>query len=178
VPFSRELWIERDDFMENPPKKFFRMAVGQEVRLRFAYFVTCTEVIRNDAGELVELRATYDPATRGGDAPDGRKVRGTIHWVSARHAVDAEIRLYDHLFSVEAPGSGGDWLADLNPRSLSVVESAKLEPALTDARPGETVQFERLGYFCADPAGTPARPVFNRTVGLRDSWAAAAKKGG
>ena len=178
VPFGRELWIERDDFMEDPPKKFFRMAVGQEVRLRFAYLVTCTQVVKDAAGEIVELRATYDPATRGGDAPDGRKVRGTIHWVSAAHAVDAEVRLYDHLFAAEDPGRERDWLADLNPASLVVRTGAKLEPALAAATPDETVQFERLGYFCADPDGSPASSVFNRTVGLRDGWAAQTKKGG
>ena len=178
VPFGRELWIERDDFMEDPPKKFFRMAVGQEVRLRFAYLVTCTAVIRNDAGDVVELRATYDPATRGGDAPDGRKVRGTIHWVSASHAVDADVRLYDHLFRVESPGADGEWLDEINPDSLVVRSGAKLEPALAAAEPGETVQFERIGYFCPDPDGTRERPVYNRTIGLRDSWAAQTKKGG
>jgi glutaminyl-tRNA synthetase len=178
VPFGRELWIERDDFMEDPPKKFFRMAIGQEVRLRFAYLVTCTDVVKNEAGGIVELRATYDPATRGGDAPDGRKVRGTIHWVSAAHAVDAEVRLYDHLFAVENPGAGEDWLDDLNPDSLVVRRRARLEPALATARPGETVQFERIGYFCPDPDGTASGPVFNRTIGLRDSWVAQTKKGG
>ncbi|MEK9662622.1 MAG: glutamine--tRNA ligase, partial [Alphaproteobacteria bacterium] len=177
VPFGRELWIERDDFMEDPPKKFHRMAVGQEVRLRFAYFVTCTGVIKDGQGNVVELRATYDPATRGGDSPDGRKVRGTIHWVSAAHAVDAEVRLYDHLFAAENPG-GDDWREDINPDSLIVCDGAKLESSLAAALPGETVQFERVGYFCPDPDSMSARPVFNRTIGLRDSWAAQKKKGG
>ena len=178
VPFGRELWIERVDFMEDPPKKFFRMAVGQEVRLRFAWLVTCTAVVKDEAGEVVELRCTYDPASRGGNAPDGRKVRGTIHWVSSAHAVDAEVRLYEHLFQAENPGANGDYVDDLNPDSLRVLSGAKLEPALADAQLGQTVQFERTGYFCADPEGTPDHPVFNRTIGLRDSWAAEKKKGG
>jgi glutaminyl-tRNA synthetase len=178
VPFGRELWIERDDFMEEPPKKFFRMAVGQEVRLRFAYFVTCTGVEKDASGAIVELRATYDPLTRGGDSPDGRKVKGTIHWVSAAHAIDAEVRLYEHLFVAENPGADGEWLEDINPASLVVRQGAKLEPALADAPAGETVQFERTGYFCADPDGMPDAPVFNRTIGLRDSWAAQAKRDG
>ena len=172
IPFGRELWIERADFMEDPQKKFFRLAPGREVRLRFAYLATCTEVVRGADGEIAELRCTIDPASRGGTAPDGRKVRGTIHWVSAAHALDAEVRLYDRLFSAEIPGSGGrDWLDDLNPESLTVVRNAKLEPALADAEPGETLQFERTGYFAPDPDSGPARPVFNRTVTLRDSWA-------
>ena len=176
IPFGRELWIERADFMEDPPRKFFRLAPGREVRLRFAYLATCTDVVRDAAGEIAELRCVIDPASRGGTAPDGRKVRGTIHWVSAAHALDAEVRLYDRLFSAEIPGSGGrDWLDDLNPASLTVVPNAKLEPALADAEPGETLQFERTGYFAPDPDGfrdgSPARPVFNRAVTLRDSWA-------
>jgi glutaminyl-tRNA synthetase len=172
VPFSRELWIERDDFMEDPPKKFFRLGPGREVRLRYAYFITCREVIKDDAGIVVELRCTYDPATRGGDAPDGRKVRGTLHWVSAAHAMAAEVRLYDHLFARPDPGAGsdGDFLADLNPDSLERI-TGLVEPALAETRPGEAVQFERLGYFTPDPDTTPDRPVFNRTVALRDSWA-------
>jgi glutaminyl-tRNA synthetase len=170
VPFSRELWIERDDFMEDPPKKFFRLAPGREVRLRYAYFVTCREAVRNAAGEVVELRCTYDPATRGGDAPDGRKVKATLHWVSAAHAVAAEVRLYDHLFARPDPGADGDVLADLNPRSFEVLDDCRLEPNLPDLPPGEALQFERQGYFCLDPDTTPERPVFNRTVGLRDSW--------
>ena len=176
VPFSRELYIERDDFMEDPPKKFFRLGPGREVRLRYAYFVTCTDVIKDEAGEIVELRCTYDPETRGGNAPDGRKVKGTIHWVSAEHAVAAEARLYDHLFANPSPGSDGDWLDDLNPDSLSVVEGAKLEPSLAEVPQGETVQFERLGYFCPDPDSGAGALVFNRSIGLRDSWAKMQKK--
>ena len=172
IPFGRELWIERADFMEDPPKKFFRLAPGREVRLRFAYLMTCTDIVRGTDGEIVELRCVIDPDSRGGSAPDGRKVRGTIHWVSAAHALDAEVRLYDRLFNAEIPGSGGrDWLDDLNPESLTVVRNAKLEPALADAAIGETLQFERTGYFAPDPDGTPVRPIFNRTVTLRDSWA-------
>ena len=172
VPFSRVVYIEQDDFREDPPKKFFRLAPGREVRLRNAYFVTCTAVVKNDAGEIVELRGTYDPATRGGDAPDGRKVKATLHWVSAAHAVEADVRLYDRLFSVENPGAGdSDFLTQLNPASLETVRGAKLEPSLAQAKPGARYQFERLGYFCADPTTTPERPVFNRTVGLKDSWA-------
>ena len=172
IPFGRELWIERGDFMEDPPKKFFRLAPGREVRLRFAYLATCTDAVRGADGKIAELRCTVDPASRGGAAPDGRKVRGTIHWVSAAHAADAEVRLYDRLFDAEIPGSGGrDWLDDLNPDSLTVVRNAKLEPALAGAAPGETLQFERTGYFAPDPDGTPSRTVFNRTVTLRDSWA-------
>ena len=177
VPFGREIWIERDDFMEDPPNKFFRLAPGREVRLRAAYFITCTEVVRNDAGEAVELRCTYDPATRGGDAPDGRKVKGTLHWVSAARAIDAEVRLYEPLFSVEDPGAAEDFLSTLNPGSLDVLTGCKLEPALAGLAAGEVVQFERLGYFCPDPDGTAAAPVFNRTVGLRDSFAKAMAKG-
>ena len=174
VPFSRELWIEREDFRENPPRKFFRLAPGREVRLRYAYLVTCREVVRDDAGRVVELRCTYDPATRGGDAPDGRKVRGTLHWVSARHAVEADVRLYDRLFSVAHPEEDRerDFVELLNPDSLRVVERCKVEPMLAAAKPGERYQFERKGYFCVDPDTTPAsRPIFNRTVTLRDSWA-------
>ena len=169
VPFGREIYVERDDFMEDPPKKFHRLAIGQEVRLRFAYFVTCHEAIKDDAGNVVELRCTYDPETRGGDAPDGRKVRGTIHWVSATDAITAEVRVYDHLFREEEPGKERDWLDDLNPDSLTVRKTCFLEPAL--AQTDGVVQFERLGYFCPDPDSAPDAPVFNRTVGLRDSWA-------
>lgn len=176
VPFGRELYVERDDFMEDPPKKFHRLAIGQEVRLRFAYFVTCHEVIKDAAGNVVELRCTYDPETRGGDAPDGRKVRGTIHWVFAASAQTAEVRLYDHLFAEEEPGAERDWLDDLNPDSLSVRETCYLEPALAQAEAGVPIQFERLGYFCADPDSTPDALVFNRTVGLRDSWSKAKGK--
>jgi glutaminyl-tRNA synthetase len=172
VPFSRVVYIERDDFLEDPPKKFFRLAPGREVRLRGAYFITCRDVVKDDAGGIVELRCTYDPATRGGDAPDGRKVKATLHWVSAAHAVDAEVRLYDRLFSVENPGSGdSDFLTQLNPASLELLSSAKLEPSLAAAKPGDRYQFERLGYFCADTTAAPGKPVFNRTVGLKDSWA-------
>ncbi len=177
VPFSREIYIERRDFMEDPPRKFFRLAPGREVRLRYAYFITCREAVKNAAGEVTELRCTYDPETRGGDAPDGRKVKGTIHWVSAAHALDAEVRLYDHLFTEAAPGAGGDMLDDLNPESLTVLRDCRLEPGLSDARPGAPIQFERQGYFCLDPESTPERPVFNRTVALRDTWAKMQKKG-
>ena len=171
VPFSRELYIERDDFMEDPPKKFFRLAPGREVRLRYGYFITCTDVIKDDAGEVVELRCTYDPETRGGQSPDGRKVKGTIHWVSARHAVEAEVRLYEHLFTSERPDEEADFLSTLNPNSLATVANAKVEPSLADALPGERFQFERLGYFAVDPDSGPGSPVFNRTVSLRDKWA-------
>ena len=178
VPFSREFYIEQDDFMEDPPKKFFRLGPGREVRLRYAYFVTCTDVIKNDAGELVELRCTYDPETRGGNAPDGRKVKGTLHWVSAEHTVDAEVRLYDRLFEAEEPGKDRDILEDLNPESLEVLTACKLEPALAEAEIGKAVQFERLGYFTPDPDGSVEAPVFNRTITLRDTWAKVQKKGG
>ncbi len=171
VPFGRELYIERDDFMEDPPKKFFRLAPGREVRLRNAYLITCHEVIKNADGEITELRCTYDPATRGGDAPDGRKVKATLHWVSAAHAVTSEVRLYDRLFSAEFPGTGdSDFLTQINPHSLERVPNAQLEPSLATHPSGTRVQFERLGYFCVDPDSTPARPVFNRTVTLKDSW--------
>jgi len=177
VLFSRELYIERSDFMEDPPRKFFRLGPGREVRLRYAYFVTCTDVIKDDAGNVTELRCTYDPASRGGNSPDGRKVKGTVHWVSAQHGIDAEVRLYDHLFNRPDPGADGDYLADLNPDSLEVLTGCKVEPALAETAAGETVQFERTGYFCADPDGTAERPVFNRTVGLRDTWAKIQAKG-
>ena len=178
IPFGRELYVERDDFMENPPKKFYRLAPGREVRLRYAYFVTCREVVKNAAGEVVELRCTYDPATRGGNAPDGRKVQATLHWVSAAHAVPAEIRLYNPLFTRPDPGADGNLFADLNPNSLEVLTDARLEPALAAALPGAPVQFERQGYFCVDSDSRSGRPVFNRTVGLRDSWAKAQAAGG
>jgi len=177
VPFGREIYIERDDFMEDPPKKFFRLAPGREVRLRFAYFLTCREVVKDAAGNIVELRCTYDPATKGGNAPDGRKVKATIHWVSAADSVPAEVRLYDHLFARPDPGADGDFLADINPQSLDVLTDCRLEPSLGAIAPGQAVQFERLGYFCPDPDGTPAKPVFNRTIGLRDTWAKVAAKG-
>jgi glutaminyl-tRNA synthetase len=171
VPFSRELYIERDDFMEDPPKKFFRLAPGREARLRGAYFVTCQEAVKNAAGEIVELRCTYDPATRGGDAPDGRKVKATLHWVSVAHALDVEVRLYDRLFNSEQPGATHDYKADLNPASLEVLTHARLEPSVAGAAPGTRYQFERLGYFCVDPDSTPGALVFNRTVTLKDAWA-------
>jgi len=179
VPFSRELYIERDDFMEDPPKKFFRLGPGREVRLRYAYFVTCTDFIKNEAGEVIELRCTYDPETKGGNAPDGRKVKATMHWVSAEHAIDAEVRLYDHLFKEEMPGAAtGDILDDLNPESLEVLSNCKLEPALAEPQAGSrAVQFERLGYFCPDLGSAPGAPVFNRTATLRDAWAKAKAKG-
>lgn len=176
VAFAREIYVERNDFMEDPPRKFFRLGPGREVRLRYAYLVTCTDVVKNDAGEVIELRCTYDPDSRGGNAPDGRKVRGTIHWVSAEHAVNADVRLYDHLFTQEEPGSGDDWLDGLNPDSLKTVQ-ALLEPSLADLPAGETVQFERLGYFCRDADSTADRPVFNRTASLRDTWAKQKTKG-
>ncbi|MBD3856354.1 MAG: glutamine--tRNA ligase/YqeY domain fusion protein [Acidobacteria bacterium] len=171
VPFGRELYIERADFMEEPPKKFFRLAPGREVRLRYAYFITCRDVIKDDTGEVVELRCTYDPETRGGDSPDGRKVKATLHWVSAAHAVGAEVRLYDHLFNRPDPGADGDLLDDLNPGSLEVVDDAWLEPSIAAFGPGDRFQLERLGYFCVDPDSVPGKPVLNRAVTLRDSWA-------
>ncbi len=173
IPFSRELYIDREDFMETPPPKYFRLSPGVEVRLRFAYFIRCERVIKNDQGEIVELRCTYDPATRSGqNPPDGRKVKATIHWVSAPHAVSGEVRVYDRLFQTEFPDRGeGSFLDHLNPDSLKVLDDAKLEPALASVPVGEAVQFERLGYFCVDPDSQEQRPVFNRTVGLRDAWA-------
>ncbi|RMG00869.1 MAG: glutamine--tRNA ligase/YqeY domain fusion protein [Planctomycetota bacterium] len=180
VPFSKVLYIEQDDFREEPPPKYYRLAPGREVRLRYAYFIRCTDVVKDPAtGEVVEVRATYDPETRGGNAPDGRKVKATIHWVSAAHALDAEVRLYDHLFTKPDPDDvpeGQDWTANLNPNSLEVVEHAKLEPSLATAKPGDRFQFERLGYFCVDPDSTDERLVFNRTVTLRDTWAKIAKR--
>ena len=172
VPFSKVLYVEHDDFMEDPPKKFFRLAPGREVRLRNAYLITCKEVVKDASGAIVELRCTYDPATRGGDAPDGRKVKATLHWVSAPDAIDADVRLYDRLFGVEMPGTGdADFLSQLNPHSLTRLAGCKLEPSLAAAAPGARFQFERLGYFCADLDSTPQAPVFNRTVTLKDSWA-------
>ncbi len=175
VPFSRELYIERDDFMEDPPRRFYRLAPGREVRLRYGYFIRCEEVVKDESGEVVELRCTYDPETRGGSAPDGRKVRATLHWVSAAHAIDAEVRLYDHLFTRWDPDEededGADWLSFMNPESLVVVD-AKLEPSLADAAPGSRYQFERQGYFCVDTKdSSPEHIVFNRTTTLRDTWA-------
>ena len=172
VPFTRELWIERDDFMEEPPKKFFRLAPGREVRLRSAYFVTCNEVVKDADGGIVELRCTYDPTTRGGAASDGRRPKATLHWVSARHAVPAEVRLYNHLFSDPFPGADGrDLFEDLNPDSESVITGCFVEPSLAELPTGDTVQFERLGYFCPDPDSAPGELVFNRTLTLKDAWA-------
>jgi glutaminyl-tRNA synthetase len=176
---SREVFIERDDFMEEPMKKWFRLAPGKEVRLRYGALVTCNEVIKDEAGDVVELRCTWDPESKGGNAPDGRKVRGTIHWVSAKHAVDAEVRLYDRLFDDENPlddALEGDFTSRINPESLEVLEHAKLEPNLAVRGPGERVQFERLGYFVVDPDSSSERPVYNRTIQLKDSWAKLAKK--
>jgi glutaminyl-tRNA synthetase len=172
LPFSRELYIERDDFMEEPVRKFYRLAPGREVRLRYAYFVTCTDVVKDESGEVVEVHCTYDPATRGGDAPDGRKVKGTLHWVSAAHAVDAEVRLYDRLFTNENPEEDvEDFTVNLNPDSLEVLTGCKVEPGLAGATVGSRYQFERKGYFCVDPDSSRGKLVFNETVSLRDSWA-------
>jgi glutaminyl-tRNA synthetase len=174
VPFSRELYIEQEDFMEVPLKKFYRLAPGREVRLRYAYFVTCTDVVKDADGRVVELHCTYDPATRGGDAPDGRKVKSTLHWVSAPHAVEAEVRLYEHLFSSENPDDieeGADFKSNLNPNSLEVLKSCRVEPSLADAKPLSRYQFERLGYFCVDPDSRSGKLIFNRTATLRDEWA-------
>ncbi len=174
VPFSRELYIEQDDFMQEPAKKFYRLAPGREVRLRYAYFITCTNVVRDAAGRIIELHCTYDPATRGGDAPDGRKVKSTLHWVSAGHALSAQVRLYNHLFTKENPDEtkqGEDFTANLNPDSLEVLTSCRVEPSLADAKPLDRCQFERLGYFCLDPDTTAGNLVFNRTASLRDTWA-------
>ena len=177
IRFGRELYVERDDFMENPPKKFYRLSPGHEVRLRYAYFITCREAVKNSGGEVVELRCTYDPATRGGNAPDGRKVKATLHWVAAADAVPAEVRLYNPLFTRPDP-SGSNFAADLNPNSLEVLSDCRIEPALAAANSAEPVQFERQGYFCRDQDSTPGRPVFNRTVGLRDTWAKVSGGGG
>ncbi|MFZ6030672.1 MAG: glutamine--tRNA ligase/YqeY domain fusion protein [Chloroflexota bacterium] len=171
VPFSKVLYIERDDFMEEPPNKFFRLAPGREVRLRYAYFITCNNVVKDENGEIVELRCTYDPATRGGDAPDGRKVKATLHWVSAAHAIPAEVRVYDRLFKDPHPGENGDFIENLNPDSLHILQNGVLEPTLKNARPGEKYQFERLGYFCVDPDSTGGQIVLNQTVSLKDQWA-------
>ena len=176
VPFSKVLYIEREDFREEPPKKFFRLAPGREVRLRYAYYVTCTDVIKDDAGNIIELRCAYDPETRGGWAKDGRKVKATLHWVSAAHALDAEVRLYDRLFDQPNPAEEEDFLTSLNPDSLTVLPACKVEQNLADAQPGDRYQFERKGYFCVDADSTPEHLVFNRTVTLRDSWAKIAKK--
>ena len=172
---SRELWIEQDDFREDPPKGYYRLSPGKEVRLRWGYLITCTKAVKDPAtGEVVELHCTYDPATRGGNAPDGRKVKGTIHWVSAAHAVPAEVRLYENLFTVADPSDvpeGVDYKVNLNPKSLEVLPGCWLEPSLAAAKAGDRFQFERLGYFAADPDTAPGKLVFNRTVSLRDTWA-------
>ena len=181
VPFSRVLYIERDDFRENPPKQFYRLSPGREVRLRYGYFITCTNVVKDANGEVVEVHCTYDPATRGGNAPDGRKVKSTIHWVSATHAIPAEVRLYENLFLKEDPNDveeGKDWTDNLNPNSLELVSEAKLEPSLANAQIGTPYQFERLGYFCVDPDSKPGALVFNRTVALKDTWARVEKRSG
>jgi glutaminyl-tRNA synthetase len=173
VPLSRVLYIDRDDFAEKPPKGWFRLSPGAEVRLRYACLVRCERVIKGEGGEIEELRCTWDPNSRGGNAKDGRKVKGTLHWVSAQHAARAEVRLYDRLFRSERPGEeGDDFLADLNPQSCEVIEGARIEPALASAPPGDRFQLERVGYFCVDPTSGPGAPVLNRTIGLRDSWAA------
>jgi glutaminyl-tRNA synthetase len=177
VPFSRVLYIEQEDFLEEAPPKYFRLTPGREVRLRYAYFVKCTGVVKDEAGRVTEVRCTYDPATLGGNAPDGRKVKATIHWVSAQHAVRAEVRLYDRLFRSEDPAAAGDFLSDLNPASLEVLRDCQLEPSLAEAAPGDRVQFERLGYFCCDPDSSRGSPVFNRTVTLKDPWAKIAGSG-
>jgi len=181
VPFSKVLYIEQDDFRENPPKGYFRLSPGREVRLRYGYLITCTSVVKNDKGEVIEVHCSYDPATRGGNTPDGRKVKSTIHWVSAAHAIDAEVRLYDNLFTKENPDEaeeGKDFIANLNPNSLEVVSNAKLEPSMAKVTAGNRYQFERLGYFCVDPDSTPGKPVFTRTVALKDTWAKVEKKQG
>ena len=179
VPFSRVLYIEQDDFREVPPKQYFRLSPGREVRLRYGYFITCTGVVKDEKGEVVEVHCTYDPATRGGDSPDGRKVKSTIHWVSAAHAIDAEARLYDNLFTCENPGEvpeGQDFTANLNPNSLEVVRAANWNPSLRAAAPGGRYQFERLGYFCVGPGFEARSLVFNRTAALRDTWAKIEKR--
>ncbi len=174
VPFSKVLYIEQDDFRENPPKQYHRLSPGREVRLRYGYLVTCTSVVKDPLGNIVEVHCTYDPATRGGNTPDGRKVKSTIHWVSAEHAIDAEVRVYETLFSKENPNDvpeDQDFTVNLNPKSLEVITGAKLEPSLRHATVGDRFQFERLGYFALDPESTLEMPVFNRTVALRDTWA-------
>ena len=172
VPFSRVLYIEQDDFREDPPKQYFRLSPSREVRLRWGFFIVCKSVVKDEAGNVVEVRCTYDPATRGGGSPDGRKVKSTIHWVSADHAIDAEVRIYETLFATESPSD----LADLNPNSLEILTGCKVEPALKDVQALDRVQFERLGYFCADPDSQPGKPVFNRTVALKDTWAKIEKR--
>jgi glutaminyl-tRNA synthetase len=180
VPFSKVLYIEQDDFREEPPKGYFRLSPGREVRLRYAYFVTAQSVVKNDKGEVIEVHCTYDPASKGGNSPDGRKVKSTIHWVAADHAIDAEVRIYDTLFTKPDPGDvpeGQDFTANLNPNSLETLTRCKLEPSLANTKPGDRYQFERLGYFCADPDSRPGAPVWNRTVALKDTWAKVEKKG-
>jgi glutaminyl-tRNA synthetase len=182
VPFSKTIFIEEDDFREDPPKKFYRLSPGREVRLRYAYLVTCTEVIKDSDGKVVEIRCTYDPATRGGTTPDGRKVKSTIHWVSAAHALSAEVRLYDNLFLEEDPNAvpeGHDFTENLNPGSLQVLHDCQIEPSVRDAERGTKYQFERLGYYCVDEnsGGSANKLVFNRTIGLRDTWAKIEKRG-
>jgi glutaminyl-tRNA synthetase len=181
VPFSRVLYIEQDDFREEPPKGYFRLSPGREVRLRYGYFVTCRSVVKNDRGEVVEVHCSYDPASRGGNSPDGRKVKSTILWVSAAHAIDAEVRIYENLFSKENPNEvaeGQEFTANLNPNSLEVIAQAKVEPSLADAAVGGRYQFERLGYFCVDADSKAGKLVFNRTVALKDTWAKVEKKQG
>jgi len=171
IPFSKVIYIEQDDFREDPPKEFYRLAPGREVRLRYAYFVKCVDVVKDDNGNIIELHCTYDPETKGGDAPDGRKVKSTLHWVCAEHSIDAEVRLYDRLFKTADPDEGGDFLANLNPNSLQILKNCKLEPTLKDAKVGEIFQFERLGYFCVDKDSTSDKLIFNRSVTLKDTWA-------
>jgi glutaminyl-tRNA synthetase len=181
VPFSKVLYIEQDDFREDPPKQYYRLSPGREVRLRYGYFITAHRVVKNDAGEIVEVHCTYDPATRGGNSPDGRKLKSTIHWVSAAHAVDAEVRVYDRMFTKEDPNQveeGQEFTANLNPQSLEVISNAKVEPSLAGASAGSRFQFERLGYFCVDPDSKPGMPVYNRTVALKDAWARIEKRAG
>jgi glutaminyl-tRNA synthetase len=181
VPFSRELWIEQDDFREVPPPKYYRLSPGKEVRLRNGYFVTARSVVKDASGNVTEVHCTYDPASRGGNSPDGRKVKSTIHWVSAAHALSAEIRLYEKLFLKPDPGDvaeGGSFLDNLNPNSLETVADARLEPSLASAQPGDRFQFERVGYFCVDPDSSETRKIFNRTLALKDSWAKIEKKAG
>ena len=175
VPFSKVIYIEQDDFRETPPPKYYRLFPGNEVRLRYAYFIKCTHVVKNDTGEVIEVHATYDPATRGGDSADGRKVKSTIHWVSAKHAVPAEVRMYNPLFIAERPDDG-EIENIVNPNSLEVLNGAFVEPALADVKAGDNIQFERIGYFCADPDTAPGKPVLNLTVNLKDSWSKTEKK--
>ncbi|HOJ81161.1 MAG TPA: glutamine--tRNA ligase, partial [Clostridiales bacterium] len=170
VPFCREIYIEQDDFMENPPKKYFRLYPGNEVRLKNAYYIKCSHAVKDTEGNIIELHCTYDPESKGGSTPDGRRVKGTLHWVSARHAIDAEVRLYDHLFTVPDPGAAEDISTIINPDSLIVLKHCKMEPTLADTKPGDHFQFLRMGYFCTDPGSEPGKLVFNRTVGLKDSW--------